>query len=91
MLAHQLAHFACGGQPFIQPVELNAQRIELQAKNVTRNSIGEELVTWATYATVWAIPFDTVPISLFMLGYLFGLAYLAAGLTYWIAVACGLG
>ncbi|GHC89015.1 ferrous iron transporter B [Novosphingobium pokkalii] len=27
----------------------------------------------------------------FMLAYLFGLAYLFAGLTYWIAVACGLG
>jgi len=27
----------------------------------------------------------------FMLAYLFGLAYLAAGLTYWIAVAAGLG
>jgi len=27
---------------------------------------------------------------LFMLGYLFGLAYVAAGLTYWIAVAAGL-
>ncbi len=27
----------------------------------------------------------------FMLAYLFGLAYVAAGLTYWIAVACGLG
>ncbi len=28
---------------------------------------------------------------MFMLAYLFGLAYVAAGLTYWIAVACGLG
>ncbi len=27
----------------------------------------------------------------FMLGYLFGLAYIAAGTTYWIAVAAGLG
>lgn len=27
----------------------------------------------------------------FMLAYLFGLAYAAAGITYWIAVACGLG
>jgi ferrous iron transport protein B len=27
----------------------------------------------------------------FMLAYLFGLAYVFAGLTYWIAVACGLG
>ncbi len=27
----------------------------------------------------------------FMVGYLFGLAYLAAGLTYWVAVAFGLG
>ena len=28
---------------------------------------------------------------IFMLAYLFGLAYVAAGLTYWIAVAAGLG
>ena len=28
---------------------------------------------------------------IFMLAYLFGLAYIAAGLTYWIAVAAGLG
>jgi ferrous iron transport protein B len=27
----------------------------------------------------------------FMLAYLFGLAYIAAGLTYWIALAAGLG
>ena len=27
----------------------------------------------------------------FMVGYLFALAYVAAGATYWIAVACGLG
>ena len=27
----------------------------------------------------------------FMLGYLFGLAYIAAGITYWTAVAAGLG
>ncbi len=27
----------------------------------------------------------------FMLAYLFGLAYAAAGITYWIAVTCGLG
>ena len=43
-----------------------------------------------TYATVWAIPFDTIPISLFMLAYLFALAYVFAGLTYWLAVAAGL-
>ena len=28
---------------------------------------------------------------LFMIGYLFVLAYLAAGITYWLAVAAGLG
>jgi ferrous iron transport protein B len=27
----------------------------------------------------------------FMVGYLFALAYVAAGVTYWVAVACGLG
>jgi ferrous iron transport protein B len=27
---------------------------------------------------------------MFMLGYLFGLAYVFAGLTYWLAVAAGL-
>jgi ferrous iron transport protein B len=28
---------------------------------------------------------------LFMVGYLFALAYVAAGITYWLAVAAGLG
>ncbi|HTG37763.1 MAG TPA: ferrous iron transporter B, partial [Sphingomonas sp.] len=28
---------------------------------------------------------------LFMLGYLFAIAYVAAGITYWLAVAAGLG
>ena len=28
---------------------------------------------------------------MFMIGYLFALAYVAAGATYWIAVAAGLG
>lgn len=30
------------------------RRIELQAKAVTRDDIGEEQITWATFATVWA-------------------------------------
>ncbi|MFA5902186.1 MAG: ceramidase domain-containing protein, partial [Hyphomicrobium sp.] len=33
-------------------------------------AIGIGSFMFHTYATVWAIPFDTVPISLFMLGYL---------------------
>lgn len=30
------------------------RRIELQAKTVTRDDIGEEQETWTTFATVWA-------------------------------------
>lgn len=37
----------------IQAAELN-QRITLQSKSVTRNAIGEEVVTWADDFTVWA-------------------------------------
>lgn len=33
-------------------------------------AIGVGSFLFHTYATVWAIPFDTIPISLFMLGYL---------------------
>lgn len=56
--------------------------------------IGAGSFMFHTYATVWSIPFDTVPISLFMLGYLgyalrrfLGLPWifvlLALGLFYW--------
>ena len=37
----------------ISAAELN-QRITLQSKSVTRNTIGEEVVTWADSFTVWA-------------------------------------
>ena len=37
----------------ISAAELN-QRITLQAKVVTRNTIGEEVVSWADAVTVWA-------------------------------------
>ena len=37
----------------ISAAELN-QRITLQSKSVTRNTIGEEVVTWGDVATVWA-------------------------------------
>lgn len=30
------------------------QRITIERKTVTRNSIGEEIETWSTLATVWA-------------------------------------
>ena len=33
--------------------ELN-QRVTIQNKSVTRNSIGEEVVTWADLVTIWA-------------------------------------
>ncbi|MFN3622440.1 MAG: ceramidase domain-containing protein [Hyphomicrobium sp.] len=42
-----------------------------------------------TYATVWAIPFDTVPISLFMLGYL-GYALRRFAGAPWIVVIAAL-
>lgn len=35
------------------------QRVTFQSKAVTRNSIGEEVVTWGDFATVWA---EIVPI-----------------------------
>ena len=31
-----------------------SERVTLQQKSVTKNGIGEELVTWADIATVWA-------------------------------------
>lgn len=37
----------------ISAAELN-QRVTLQSKSVTRNAIGEEVVTWADSFTVWA-------------------------------------
>lgn len=36
------------------PAGLLDQRIVLEQKSVTRNSIGEEVETWSTFATVWA-------------------------------------
>ena len=30
------------------------ERVTFQAKSVTRNSLGEEVVTWGDVATVWA-------------------------------------
>jgi SPP1 family predicted phage head-tail adaptor len=30
------------------------ERITVQSKSVTRNSIGDEVVTWPDFATVWA-------------------------------------
>ena len=30
------------------------QRVTIQSKSATRNSIGEEVVTWANLVTVWA-------------------------------------
>lgn len=36
------------------PAGLLDQRIVLEQKSVTRNAIGEEVETWATFATVWA-------------------------------------
>lgn len=35
------------------PAGLLDRRVTLQSKSVTRNSIGEEVVTWADFATVW--------------------------------------
>ena len=42
-----------------------------------------------TYATVWSIPFDTVPISLFMLGYL-GYALCRFAGWHWIGILIAL-
>lgn len=36
------------------------QRITIQQKSVTRNSFGEEIVTWPTFATRWA---EVTPVS----------------------------
>lgn len=44
-----------------------------------------------TYATVWAIPFDTVPISLFMLGYLGYALRRFAGAPWIIVIAALVG
>ena len=57
-------------------------------------AIGVGSFMFHTYATVWSIPFDTIPISLFMLGYLgyalcrfagwpFVVVVVALGLFYW--------
>ena len=51
--------------------------------------IGTGSFMFHTYATVWSIPFDTVPISLFMLGYL-GYALCRFAGWHWIAVAIAL-
>ncbi len=48
-------------------------------------AIGVGSFMFHTYATVWSIPFDTIPISLFMLGYLGYALRRFAGLP-WIAV-----
>ena len=44
-----------------------------------------------TYATVWAIPFDTIPISLFMLGYLGYALRRFAGAPWVIVIAALVG
>lgn len=36
------------------PAGKMSERVTFQAKSVTRNSLGEEVVTWADVATVWA-------------------------------------
>jgi hypothetical protein len=51
--------------------------------------IGVGSFMFHTYATVWAIPFDTVPISLFMLGYL-GYALRRFAGAPWIVVIAAL-
>ncbi len=51
--------------------------------------IGTGSFMFHTYATVWAIPFDTIPISLFMLGYL-GYALRRFAGTPWIIVIAAL-
>jgi hypothetical protein len=52
-------------------------------------AIGTGSFLFHTYATVWSIPFDTVPISLFMLGYLGYALRRFVGLP-WLAVALAL-
>lgn len=53
-------------------------------------AIGVGSFMFHTYATVWSIPFDTVPISLFMLGYL-GYALRRFLKLPWIGVVLALG
>lgn len=52
-------------------------------------AIGTGSFLFHTYATVWAIPFDTIPISLFMLAYL-GYALRRFAGAPWIVVALAL-
>lgn len=52
-------------------------------------AIGAGSFLFHTYATVWAIPFDTIPISLFMLAYL-GYALRRFAGAPWIVVAVAL-
>ncbi|MEI9902334.1 MAG: ceramidase domain-containing protein [Hyphomicrobium sp.] len=52
-------------------------------------AIGVGSFMFHTYATVWAIPFDTVPISLFMLAYL-GYALRRFAGAPWIVVIAAL-
>jgi Ceramidase len=53
-------------------------------------AIGVGSFMFHTYATVWSIPFDTIPISLFMLGYL-GYALRRFAGWPWLAVLVALG
>ncbi len=50
-------------------------------------AIGVGSFMFHTYATVWSIPFDTVPISLFMLGYLGYALRRFAGLPWIVVIA----
>jgi hypothetical protein len=52
-------------------------------------AIGTGSFLFHTYATVWAIPFDTVPISIFMLGYL-GYALCRFARLPWIFIIAAL-
>jgi Ceramidase len=52
-------------------------------------AIGTGSFLFHTYATVWSIPFDTIPISLFMLGYLGYALRRFVGLP-WLAVIAAL-
>lgn len=40
-------------KPVLQPGELD-RRIAIQQRSVTRDAYGGEVVTWVTFATVWA-------------------------------------
>ena len=50
-------------------------------------AIGTGSFLFHTYATVWAIPFDTIPISLFMLAYLGYALRRFAGLPWLLVIA----